>query len=235
MVENCGLTPSLDPARLGLRISGGEAVATAVIGEGADEGVITGENEEKGTVSDLACAAGGGEALVGVGKLAVFAMAGGATRGVGAGLKGGAESGDCVPAKVAPLSRLTRLGVTDLPEKNSPAEREASTDGAGGKMSDWKLSAWELILSVRPGISDTEPEDNYFSGYDEGDRFNSRSNNFVSTSDLAVGKAQRATRKEAHATLWIRGFVLRQCMEGIIFEFVITDISVAVGEYESQR
>lgn len=77
---------------------------------------------------------------MGVGKLLVFAIAG--ARCAGAGLEGGAESGDCVPAKVAPLSRLTKLGGMDFPAKNSPAERAGSADGAGGKMSDWKLSAW---------------------------------------------------------------------------------------------
>jgi hypothetical protein len=86
---------------------------------------------------------------VGVGKLLVFVMAGGATRDAGAKVEGGAESGDCVPANVAPFSRLTRLGGTDFPEKNSPADKDGSADGAGGKMSDWKLSAYMLIVSLR--------------------------------------------------------------------------------------
>jgi hypothetical protein len=75
-----------------------------------------------------------------VGKLVVFAI-GGATRGASEGTEGGAESGDWVPAKTVPFSRLTRLGATFFPEKNSPAERAGSDDGAGGKISDWKLSA----------------------------------------------------------------------------------------------
>lgn len=131
-------TLSLEPARLGVCSCGGDAGAAA-IGVGAGDGAIAGDNGEKGSVSDLAI--GGGAVLVGVGKLLVFAMAGGATRDAGAEVEGGAESGDCVPAKVAPLSRLTRLGATDFPEKNSAAERDGSADGAGGKMSDWKLSA----------------------------------------------------------------------------------------------
>jgi hypothetical protein len=126
-------------------VSGGEAAA---IGEGAGGDAVGGENEEKGVVSDLTVV-DGGAVLVGVGKLDVFTMGGGATRGAGAGLEGGADSGDGVAAKMAPFSRLTRLGVADLPEKYSPAEREGSAAGAGGKMSDWKLSAWVLSVNVR--------------------------------------------------------------------------------------
>jgi len=114
------------------------------------EGAIAGENGENG-VSDLAVV--GGEAvLVGVGtaKLLVFAMGGAVTRGAGVEAAGGAEAEDCVPAKMAPFSRLTRLGATDFPAKNSPAERAGSSEGAGGNISDWKLSAYgALVISVR--------------------------------------------------------------------------------------
>ena len=110
----------------------GEEVMGMVDGVGADEG------GEKGIVSDLAD--GGGAAAVGVGKLVVFTI-GRATSGASEGTEGGAESGDWVPANTAPFSRLTRLGATVFPEKNSPAERAGSEDGAGGKISDWKLSA----------------------------------------------------------------------------------------------
>jgi len=139
------LTSSPDPPRFGVCVSGGEAAA---IGEGAGGDATEDENEEKGAVSDLAVV-DGGAVLVGVGKLVVFTIAGGATRGAGAGLEGGADSGDSVAAKTAPFSRLTRLGVADLPEKYSPAERDGSAAGAGGKMSDWKLSAWVLSVNVR--------------------------------------------------------------------------------------
>jgi hypothetical protein len=138
------LTLSPDPPRFGVCVSGGEAAAT---GEGAGGDAVEGEKEEKGVVSDLTVVDGG--AVVGVGKLDVFTMAGGATGGAGVGLEGGADGGDGVAAKMAPFSRLTRLGVADLPEKYSPAEREGSAAGAGGKMSDWKLSAWVLSVNVR--------------------------------------------------------------------------------------
>lgn len=132
-------TSSVDPARLGVFIAGGDAT-TATMGDGACEGAIAGEDEENGIVSDLA-AVGGGAVLVGVGKLAVFAMEGGGITGAGAEVEGSAEGGDCVLEKTAPFSRLTRLGMTGFPAKNSPAETAGSSEGAGGKMSDWKLSA----------------------------------------------------------------------------------------------
>lgn len=128
-------TSSPDPARLGVACTSEGAAA----GGAAEtvEGVGEGEGIESG----------GGLVIVGVGKLIVFAI-GGATRGVGAGAEGGADRGDWVPAKTAPLSRLTRLGVGVLPEKNSPAERAASEEGAGGKMSDWKLSAYNVLCQL---------------------------------------------------------------------------------------
>lgn len=58
---------------------------------GAGDGVGTGESGEKGVVSGLENDVGA--ALVGVGKLDVFAI-GGATRGARQGTEGGAESGD---------------------------------------------------------------------------------------------------------------------------------------------
>jgi hypothetical protein len=43
-------------------------------------------------------------------------------------------------AETAPVLRETSLRETALPEKNSPAVREGSIEGAGGKMSDWNES-----------------------------------------------------------------------------------------------
>ena len=45
------------------------------------------------------------------------------------------------PERVLPSSRLTSLTAATLPLKNSAALREGSTEGAGGKISDWKESA----------------------------------------------------------------------------------------------
>ena len=45
------------------------------------------------------------------------------------------------------MSRETSLRETGLPEKNSPAVREGSIDGAGGKMSDWNESDWRARVS----------------------------------------------------------------------------------------
>lgn len=83
------------------------------------------------TGSDLTTGADGGDTGVGSGS----AFGGGAVCfGVGAVMG--------VPGTevVTPLSRLTSLTEGGLPEKNSPAVREGSAEGAGGKMSDWKES-----------------------------------------------------------------------------------------------
>lgn len=58
------------------------------------------------------------------GALAVFV-----TRGV-IGVDGTADGG--APAEIAPVSRFTRFGGATFPEKNSPAERAGSEEGAGG-------------------------------------------------------------------------------------------------------
>ncbi len=58
-------------------------------------------------------------------------------------------------AETAPVSRETSLRETALPEKNSPAVREGSIEGAGGKMSDWNESDFcghaQSQLSSREG------------------------------------------------------------------------------------
>ena len=113
---------------------------------------------ENGRVS----AGGDGEdAERGVGSLTTFAM-GGATMGgesgeAGAGTEAG-EGAGAVAVRVgrgtevagavdtAPVSRETNLSETGLPEKNSPAVREGSIDGAGGKISDWKVSDWRACV-----------------------------------------------------------------------------------------
>ena len=52
----------------------------------------------------------------------------------------GSEREDAAAVDTAPVSRETNLRETGLPEKNSPAVREGSIDGASGKMSDWNES-----------------------------------------------------------------------------------------------
>ena len=47
---------------------------------------------------------------------------------------------DAAAEETEPVSRETSLSETALPVKNSPAVREGSIEGAGGKMSDWKES-----------------------------------------------------------------------------------------------
>ena len=69
--------------------------------------------------------AGGGAAETGVAKLVDLEIAGDST-GTGV-LKGAAADVDTVP-----FSRLTNFKVGCLPEKNSPAVKEGSEDGAGG-------------------------------------------------------------------------------------------------------
>lgn len=95
---------------------GSKGVAAIGLGSGflADAG--TGE----GVVSTEIL---GTDTGAGVGALALL---------VGAGVEGvGTEEGGA-PAVIAPVSRLTRFGGTDLPLKNSPAESAGSEEGARG-------------------------------------------------------------------------------------------------------
>ena len=46
------------------------------------------------------------------------------------------------PEETVPVSRDIYLSTTAFPEKNSPTVRDGSTEGAGGKMSDWKELDW---------------------------------------------------------------------------------------------
>ena len=80
----------------------------------------------------------GGESAGGGGAVS------GADNGAGAGalvVRVGRATDDAA-AMVAPVSRETSLREMGFPEKNSPAERQGSMDGAGGKMSDWNDSDW---------------------------------------------------------------------------------------------
>ena len=73
---------------------------------------------------------------------------------IGAGVGGDAETSDednaegiapgREPAIVLPSARLMSLGAATLPLKNSAAVREGSIEGAGGKISDWKESAYHV-------------------------------------------------------------------------------------------
>ena len=126
---------------------------------------------EGGNLVENACmsADGDGEDTgeKGVGSLATFVMGGAmggdsgeataadADAGVGAGavaVRVGSGTEVALDADTAPVSRETSLSEMALPEKNSPAEREGSIDGAGGKMSDWNVSdcacVGELVSAV---------------------------------------------------------------------------------------
>jgi hypothetical protein len=67
--------------------------------------------------------------------------------GIGTGVDVGAA------ADTAPVSSETYLSAMGFPEKNSPAVREGSMEGAGGKMSDWNESDWWVRGGVRQSQS----------------------------------------------------------------------------------
>ncbi len=109
-----------------------------------------------GSCGENGCGSAGGvsaDAERGVGSLATFVM-GGASGGESAGADTGADAGagegalavrvgrgtEAAVVDTAPVSRETSLSEMGLPVKNSPAVREGSIDGAGGKMSDWNES-----------------------------------------------------------------------------------------------
>ena len=70
-----------------------------------------------------------------------------------------------------PSPRSMRFTKADFPLKNSDAEREGSSEGAGGNISAWKLSAYKE--SVCPG-SGTQSRLNHLPWNNEGNRFNRR-------------------------------------------------------------
>jgi hypothetical protein len=101
----------------------------------------------------------------------------------------GKEGDDAAEAaETAPVSSETSLSETALPEKNSPAEREGSIEGAGGKMSDWNESdflvravrhvSWLLLLCEGKGRA-------YFARDDERDWFDRVRRQLVRSCDLA--------------------------------------------------
>jgi len=55
-----------------------------------------------------------------------------------------------------PVSRSTNFRAAVLPEKNSVDEREGSSEGAGGKMSDWKESALRGTTNAMGSMFDPE-------------------------------------------------------------------------------
>ena len=68
--------------------------------------------------------------------------------------------GRAVAALVTPLLRSTTLRViSSRPEKNSPAVREGSELGAGGKMSAWKESALRGTTKAMGSIQDDEADE----------------------------------------------------------------------------
>jgi len=63
----------------------------------------------------------------------------------------GADTGAAV--ETAPVSSETYLSATGLPEKNSPAERQGSMEGADGKMSDWNESDCTVVVEGTACVS----------------------------------------------------------------------------------
>lgn len=110
-------------AALSLSIDAG---AVEKVRDGGSTGDVTGGVRVTGVCAGSGAGMGALVVLVGVGV----------TAGAGVGTVDGA-----VPVVMAPVSRLTSFGGAVLPEKNSPAVRAGSAEGAGGKMSAWKESA----------------------------------------------------------------------------------------------
>lgn len=106
------------------RVREGVLVATGDTATGAGSGAALGDEDTMGST----CGAGAG---TGEGALVVRV-------GVGKAAGGGAEGAG--PDDTAPVSRSTRFGGAVLPAKNSEAVRAGSSEGAGGKMSDWNES-----------------------------------------------------------------------------------------------
>lgn len=96
-------------------------VGRGMIGGGENVGSDTAETGSR--ISGAG--AGAGAAETGVAKLVDLETAGDST---GAGVLEGAV----LEVNTAPFSRLTNFKVGCLPEKNSPAVKEDSDDGAGG-------------------------------------------------------------------------------------------------------
>jgi len=117
----------------GIRTSAGVKGAEVEVGVGSlatlvSDGAMIGDTD--GVCAD--CAAGAVEERVGSGP--------GPGPGPGPEPELGKEVDDAVAEETVPVSRETSLSEMALPVKNSPALREGSIEGAGGKMSDWKES-----------------------------------------------------------------------------------------------
>ena len=114
---------------------GGRCVENGRVSEGGD-----GEDAERG-VGSLTTFAMGGAMMGGEsGEAGAGTEAGEGAEAVAVRVGRGVEVAAAAAVDTAPVSRETNLSETGLPEKNSPAVREGSIDGAGGKMSDWKVS-----------------------------------------------------------------------------------------------
>ena len=92
---------------------------------GGGENVGSGLAETGSRTSGAGAGAGAGAAEIGVAKLVDLEITGDSTRAEGL-------EGAVVEVDTAPFSRLTNFKVGCLPEKNSPAVKEGSEDGAGG-------------------------------------------------------------------------------------------------------
>jgi len=85
-----------------------------------------------------------------------------------------------------------------FPLKNSDAESEGSSEGAGGKISAWKLSAYKE--SVYPG-STTRFKLNHLPWNDKSNRFDGGGIQLVNTGDFTFLDIEGAAWQEAGATL----------------------------------
>lgn len=118
----------------GTEAGNGEGTGVKLCNEGLG---CAGEGDGSGKVSVLF--------VIGVGGMGTCAGSGNGVERVRVegGMDGkGIEGRGLVDVVMVPFSRLTRFGGATLPSKNSRAERAGSDEGAGGKMSDWKESAY---------------------------------------------------------------------------------------------
>ena len=92
---------------------------------GGGENVGSDLAETGSRISGAGAGVGAGAGETGVAKLVDLETAGDSTRAEG-------FEGEVVEVDTAPSSRLTNFKVGCLPEKNSPAVKEGSEDGAGG-------------------------------------------------------------------------------------------------------
>jgi hypothetical protein len=99
----------------------------------------------------------------------------------------GKEVVDAAAEVTAPVSRETSLSETALPVKNSPAVREGSIEGAGGKMSDWNESDFwfgEAVSIVLFRLCDVKRRRAYLARDDERDWFDGVCRQLVCSCDF---------------------------------------------------